>query len=212
VVRWLSRSGPRWRVALADCKARRDDRSFLVPEFGVGATRGTTHKAASGKAAPAGPGPAVIGAPSGSSRPFNTQSVRSRAVRGAARHCCLRVLPDAFDDERIVHRDRAADYCQGHRPAAILAAAPAHDRGAGSVVITGLGKILVGWSSPENKNVDLHLLGALNIPVGCVAILLLSLSIRQVNRTVASTGTVLAIVGLAARCRRGPATRRAHRP
>ena len=104
-----------------------------MPEFGVGATRGTTHKAASGKAAPAGPGPAVIGAPSGSSRPFNTQSFRSRAVRGAARHCCLRVLPDAFDDERIVHRDRAADYCQGHRPAAILAAAPAHDRGPGSV-------------------------------------------------------------------------------
>jgi hypothetical membrane protein len=63
-------------------------------------------------------------------------------------------------------------------------------------VITGLGKILVGLS-PENKNVNLHLLGALNIPVGCVAILLLSLSIRQINRTVASTGIVLAIVGLA---------------
>jgi hypothetical membrane protein len=63
-------------------------------------------------------------------------------------------------------------------------------------VITGLGKILVGLS-PENKNVDLHLLGALKIPVGCVAILLRSLSICQVNRTVASTGTGLAIVGLA---------------
>jgi hypothetical membrane protein len=62
-------------------------------------------------------------------------------------------------------------------------------------VITRLGKILVG-SSPENKNVDLHLLGALNIPVGCVAILLLSLSVRQVNRTAASNGTVPAIVGL----------------
>jgi hypothetical membrane protein len=64
-------------------------------------------------------------------------------------------------------------------------------------VITGLGTILVGWSSPENKNVDLHLLGALSIPVGRVAVLLLSLSIRQVNRNVASTGTVLASVGLA---------------
>lgn len=120
-------------MALADCKARRDDRSFLVPEFGVGATRGTTHKAAGGKAAPAGAGPAVIGAPSGSLRPFNTQSFMSRAVRGAARHCCLRVLPDAFDDERIVRRHLAADYCRGPRPAAILAAAPAHDRGPDSV-------------------------------------------------------------------------------
>ena len=63
-------------------------------------------------------------------------------------------------------------------------------------VITGLGKILVGLST-ENKNVDLHLLGALNILDGRVAIPLLSLSIRQVNRTVASAGTVLAIVGLA---------------
>jgi hypothetical membrane protein len=63
-------------------------------------------------------------------------------------------------------------------------------------VITGLGKILVGLS-PENKNVDLHLLGALNIPVGCIAILLLSLSIRQVNRAVSITGIMLAIVGLA---------------
>jgi hypothetical protein len=25
------------------------------------------------------------------------------------------VLPDAFDDERIIHRLRAADYCRGHR-------------------------------------------------------------------------------------------------
>jgi hypothetical membrane protein len=63
-------------------------------------------------------------------------------------------------------------------------------------VITGLGKILVGLS-PENKNVDLHLLGALNIPAGCIAILLLSLSIRQINRSIASTGIVLAIAGLA---------------
>ena len=36
----------------------------------------------------------------------------------------------------------------------------------------------------------------MNIPVGCVAILLLGMSIREVNRTVGSTGTVLAIVGL----------------
>lgn len=62
-------------------------------------------------------------------------------------------------------------------------------------VITGLGKVLVGLS-PENKNVDLHLLGVLNIPVGYIAILLLSLSIRQINRTVSMTGIVLAILGL----------------
>jgi hypothetical membrane protein len=63
-------------------------------------------------------------------------------------------------------------------------------------VITGLGKVLVGLS-PENKNVDLHLLGTLNIPVGCIAILLLSMSVRQINRTVSIAGILLAILGLA---------------
>jgi hypothetical membrane protein len=64
-------------------------------------------------------------------------------------------------------------------------------------VITGLGKIVVGLV-PENTNIDLHLLAAFNVPVGCVAILLLSLPRRQASRAVSVTGIVLAVVGLAA--------------
>jgi hypothetical membrane protein len=65
------------------------------------------------------------------------------------------------------------------------------------LVITGLGKIVVGLV-PENTNIDLHLFAAFNIPVGCVAILLLSLPARQPNRAVSLTGMVLAVIGLAA--------------
>jgi hypothetical membrane protein len=65
------------------------------------------------------------------------------------------------------------------------------------LVITGLGKIFVGLV-PENTNIDLHLLAAFNVPVGCVAILLLSLTARQPSRAVSVTGIVLAVVGLAA--------------
>jgi hypothetical membrane protein len=64
-------------------------------------------------------------------------------------------------------------------------------------VITGLGKIVVGLV-PENTNIDLHLLAAFNIPVGCVAILLLSLPRRQASRAISVTGIALAVVGLAA--------------
>ena len=63
-------------------------------------------------------------------------------------------------------------------------------------VITGLGKVAVGLV-PENTNINLHLLAAFNIPVGCVAILLLSLSIRHINHAVSVTGIVLAVIGLA---------------
>jgi hypothetical membrane protein len=65
------------------------------------------------------------------------------------------------------------------------------------LVVTGLGKIVVGLV-PENTNIDLHLLAAFNIPVGCVAILLLSLPSRQPNRAVSLTGIVLAVIGLVA--------------
>jgi len=64
-------------------------------------------------------------------------------------------------------------------------------------VITGLGKIAVGLV-PENTNIDLHLLAAFNVPVGCVAILLLSLPRRQPSRAVSFVGIVLAVVGLVA--------------
>jgi hypothetical protein len=63
-------------------------------------------------------------------------------------------------------------------------------------VITGLGKVAVGLV-PENTNINLHLLAAFNVPVGCVAILLLSLSIRHINHAVSVTGIVLAVIGLA---------------
>ncbi len=63
-------------------------------------------------------------------------------------------------------------------------------------IITGLGKIAVGLV-PENTNISLHLLAAFNIPVGCAAILLLSLSIRHIRRAVSVTGIVLAVIGLA---------------
>jgi hypothetical membrane protein len=62
-------------------------------------------------------------------------------------------------------------------------------------VITGLGKIVVGLV-PENTIVELHLIGALNIPIGCIAILLNSLSVLRTNRGVALTGIVLTLVGL----------------
>jgi hypothetical membrane protein len=64
-------------------------------------------------------------------------------------------------------------------------------------VITGFGKIVVGLV-PENTNIDLHLLAAFNVPVGCVAILLLSLPRRQASRAVSVAGVALAVVGLAA--------------
>jgi hypothetical membrane protein len=63
-------------------------------------------------------------------------------------------------------------------------------------VITGLGKIVVGLV-PENTNIDLHLLAAFNIPVGCVAILLLSLPARQASRPVSVLDILLAVVGRA---------------
>jgi len=64
-------------------------------------------------------------------------------------------------------------------------------------IITGLGKIVVGLV-PENTNISLHLLAAFNIPVGCVAILLLSLPARQASRAVSVAGIAAAVVGLAA--------------
>lgn len=62
-------------------------------------------------------------------------------------------------------------------------------------IVAGLGKILVGLV-PENTNVGLHLVGALNIPIGCVAILFASLSIRHSHRALSSVGVALAVLGL----------------
>ena len=63
-------------------------------------------------------------------------------------------------------------------------------------VLSGVGKIIVGLV-PENTHIGLHLLGALNVPLGSVAILLLSLAIRRTSRALSTTGIVVAVVELA---------------
>lgn len=62
-------------------------------------------------------------------------------------------------------------------------------------VLSGLGKIIVGLV-PENTHIGLHLLGALNVPLGSVAILLLSLAIRRMSPAIAVIGIVVAVAGL----------------
>jgi hypothetical membrane protein len=63
-------------------------------------------------------------------------------------------------------------------------------------VLSGLGKIVVGLV-PENTRIGLHLIGALNVPLESIAILLLSLAIRRSSRALATIGIVVAVVGLA---------------
>jgi hypothetical membrane protein len=62
-------------------------------------------------------------------------------------------------------------------------------------IVAGLGKVLVGLD-PENTDVQLHLLGALNIPIESLAILLTSIAILQTDLALALVGVVLALVGL----------------
>jgi hypothetical membrane protein len=62
-------------------------------------------------------------------------------------------------------------------------------------VIAGLGKIIVGLA-PENGNIGLHTLGALNIPLGGIAILLLSRASSGLPRPWRIAGRLLAGVGL----------------
>jgi hypothetical membrane protein len=62
-------------------------------------------------------------------------------------------------------------------------------------VVAGLGKIVVGLV-PENADTGLHLLGAFNIPIGSVAILLLSFAVRRVAPRLTAAGVVLAVLGL----------------
>ena len=63
-------------------------------------------------------------------------------------------------------------------------------------ILSGIGKIIVGLV-PEDTHIGLHLLGALNVPLGSVAILLLSLAIRRTSRALSTIGIVVAVVGLA---------------
>jgi hypothetical membrane protein len=63
------------------------------------------------------------------------------------------------------------------------------------LVIMGLGKILVGFA-PENTDIGLHLMGSLNVPLGSIAVLLLSLVMRRTDPGLSAIGMVLAVVGL----------------
>jgi hypothetical membrane protein len=61
--------------------------------------------------------------------------------------------------------------------------------------VAGAGTILVGLS-PENVNVMLHVIGALNIPAGNVAMILLGLAIWRDRREMAGFSVVAGVVGL----------------
>jgi len=62
-------------------------------------------------------------------------------------------------------------------------------------VIAGFGKIIVGLV-PENTNINLHLLGAFNLPLGSIAILLLSRASGDLPKPWRIAGVLLACVGL----------------
>jgi hypothetical membrane protein len=61
--------------------------------------------------------------------------------------------------------------------------------------VAGVGTILVGLS-PENVNVVLHVVGALNIPAGNVAMILLGLAIWRDRRGMAGFSVAAGVVGL----------------
>lgn len=61
--------------------------------------------------------------------------------------------------------------------------------------VAGAGTILIGLS-PENVNVPLHLLGALNIPAGNIAMLLIGLAVRRDRPGLALASVLLGGVGL----------------
>jgi hypothetical membrane protein len=61
--------------------------------------------------------------------------------------------------------------------------------------VAGAGTMLVGLS-PENVNVVLHVIGALNIPAGNLAMLLLGLAIWRDHRRMARFSVVAGVVGL----------------
>jgi hypothetical protein len=63
-------------------------------------------------------------------------------------------------------------------------------------IFSGFGKVVVGLI-PENTNINLQLLGALNVPLGSVAILLLSVAVRRGHAVASIIGVVVAVVGLA---------------
>lgn len=74
-------------------------------------------------------------------------------------------------------------------------AGPLATTGTALWVVAGIGKVVVGLV-PENADAALHLLGAFNIPLGSVAILLLSAAVGRRAPVLAGFGVVLAVLGL----------------
>src|SRR5262249_991552 len=69
-------------------------------------------------------------------------------------------------------------------------------RGAtGLFVSGGMGKMIVGLV-PENTRIGLHLLGALNIPIIAVAMLMVSYALLPIDRSLGIVGIVLAAIAL----------------
>lgn len=66
-------------------------------------------------------------------------------------------------------------------------------------LVSGVLKIVVGVA-PENTVASLHLLGALNLPVQSIAIVLLSIVILRKQRALAVFGLVVGVVSFAAAC------------
>ncbi len=66
--------------------------------------------------------------------------------------------------------------------------------GLGFLAVAGAGTVLVGIS-PENVDVVLHLIGALNIPCGNLALLMLGLAVRTTRPRLAALSLALAAVG-----------------
>lgn len=63
------------------------------------------------------------------------------------------------------------------------------------LIVMALGKILMGLT-PENANIGLHLMGSLNVPLGSIAVLLLSVVISHGHPALSIAGIVLAVMGL----------------
>lgn len=80
---------------------------------------------------------------------------------------------------------------------------PAAKVGSVLLIMAGAGKVLTGMF-PENTQLSLHLLGALNIPLGALGVLLLSVSLLRHRGGSSSAswlgvaGLVLSIIGLVA--------------
>jgi hypothetical membrane protein len=62
-------------------------------------------------------------------------------------------------------------------------------------VISGVGKVIVGLV-PENTRIGLHLIGALNVPIMAVGMILVSLSFIARDRSLAIVGILLAGISL----------------